>query len=135
MRVNAASSSGCRPLHPACLAEAIPVGRHPRCGTLEKGCAHLLLSKQAKLPQAGRARGRRVDTGFRRRTAMKKNGLARLAFAGATAAALTFGATQALAAPAASESTARACTDEYCRNVVCYPFPGVCQRGKCLCAG
>ena len=68
---------------------------------------------------------------------MKKRGIARLAFAGATAAALAFGATQALAVPAAApESTgARACTDDYCRNVVCYPFPGVCRGGKCLCAG
>lgn len=67
---------------------------------------------------------------------MKKSGFARLAFAGATAAALAFGATQALAAPApAGAAEARACTDDYCRNVVCYPFPGVCQRGKCLCAG
>ena len=67
---------------------------------------------------------------------MKKSGIARLAFAGATAAALAFGATQALAAPAVpGPGDARACTDQYCRNVVCYPFPGVCQRGKCLCAG
>lgn len=67
---------------------------------------------------------------------MKKNGIARLAFAGATAVALAFGATQAFAAPAAPESTrVRACTDEYCRTVVCYPFPGVCRGGKCLCAG
>lgn len=65
---------------------------------------------------------------------MKKNGIARLAFAAATAVALAFGATQALASPA-EYAPARACTDEYCRNVVCYPFPGVCQRGKCLCAG
>ncbi len=36
---------------------------------------------------------------------MKKSGIARLAFAGAMAAALAFGATQALAAPAAPEST------------------------------
>ena len=67
---------------------------------------------------------------------MKKSGIAGLAFAGATAVALAFGATQALAAPAAPESTsARACTDEYCRTVVCAPFPGVCRGGKCLCAG
>ena len=68
---------------------------------------------------------------------MKKRGIARLVFAGATAVALAFGAPQALAAPAGPESTCSgdACTDEYCRNVVCYPFPGVCQRGKCLCAG
>jgi hypothetical protein len=66
---------------------------------------------------------------------MKKSGVARLAFAVATAVALAFGATQAFAAPATAESTgARACTDEYCRNVVCYPFPGICQHGKCLCA-
>jgi hypothetical protein len=52
------------------------------------------------------------------------------------AVALAFGATQALAAPAAPEPTAAlACTDEYCRDVVCYPFPGICQRGKYLCAG
>jgi hypothetical protein len=49
--------------------------------------------------------------------------------------ALAFGATQALAAPATPEPSARACTDEYCRNVVCYPFPGVCRGGRCLCAG
>ena len=67
---------------------------------------------------------------------MKKSGFGGLAFAGATAVALAFGATQALAAPATPESTvARACTDEYCRNVVCYPFPGVCRGGRCLCAG
>jgi hypothetical protein len=67
---------------------------------------------------------------------MKKRGIARIAFAGATALALAFGATQALAAPPAPESaSARACTDEYCRNVVCAPFPGVCRGGKCLCAG
>ena len=67
---------------------------------------------------------------------MKKSGIAGLAFAGATAAALAFGAMQAVAAPPTPESTGlRACTDEYCRTVVCYPFPGVCQRGKCLCAG
>jgi hypothetical protein len=53
---------------------------------------------------------------------MKKSRIARLAFAGAAALALAFGATQALAAPAAPESTgARACTDEYCRTVVCAP--------------
>jgi hypothetical protein len=67
---------------------------------------------------------------------MRKSGIAGLAFAGATALALAFGASQALAAPAPAESTAaRACTDEYCRNVVCAPFPGVCRGGKCLCAG
>jgi hypothetical protein len=67
---------------------------------------------------------------------MKKRGIAGLAFAGATAVALAFGATQALAAPGAPESAAaRACTDEHCLNVVCYPFPGVCRGGKCLCAG
>jgi hypothetical protein len=67
---------------------------------------------------------------------MKKNGIAGLAFAGATAVALAFGATQALAAPATPEATGgRACTDDYCRNVVCAPFPGICQHGKCLCAG
>jgi hypothetical protein len=65
---------------------------------------------------------------------MKKSGIARLGFAAATAVALAFGATQALAAP--TESTgARACTDEYCRTVVCAPFPGICNHGKCLCAG
>ncbi len=66
---------------------------------------------------------------------MRKSGIAGLAFAGATAVALAVGATQALAAPATPEPSARACTDEYCRNVVCYPFPGVCRGGKCLCAG
>jgi hypothetical protein len=66
---------------------------------------------------------------------MKKSGMARLASAGATAVALAFGATQALAAPTAEPSGTRACTNEYCRTVVCYPFPGICQHGKCLCAG
>jgi hypothetical protein len=84
---------------------------------------------------AGRVRGRRVDT-TSGGTAMKKRGIAGLAFAAATAVALAFGANQALAVPAAEECTAeRPCTDDYCRNVVCYPFPGVCQGGKCLCAG
>ena len=67
---------------------------------------------------------------------MKKSGIARLAFGGAVAVALAFGANQALAVPAAQECTdERPCTDAYCRDVVCYPFPGVCQNGKCLCAG
>ncbi|HEU4560735.1 MAG TPA: hypothetical protein VFS20_22975 [Longimicrobium sp.] len=67
---------------------------------------------------------------------MKKSRLAGLVFAGATAVALAFGATQALAVPAAAECTGkRPCTDDYCRNVVCYPFTGICQGGKCLCAG
>ncbi len=67
---------------------------------------------------------------------MKKSRIARLAFAGATAAALAFGGTQMLATPAAAKSIGTPpCTDEYCRNVVCYPFPGVCRGGKCLCAG
>ena len=67
---------------------------------------------------------------------MKKNGIAGLAFAGLTAVALAFGATQALAAPAAPDGAdVRACTDQYCRDVVCYPFPGVCRGGRCLCAG
>jgi hypothetical protein len=66
---------------------------------------------------------------------MKQRRIAGLAFAGATAVALAFGATQALAAPAAPEPAARACTDEYCRTVVCSPFPGVCRGGRCLCAG
>ena len=45
---------------------------------------------------------------------MKKRAIARLAFAGATAVALAFGAPQALAAPAGPESTCSgaACTDE-----------------------
>ena len=66
---------------------------------------------------------------------MKKRGIARTAFAAATVVALAFGATQAFAAPAEQAASVRACTDEYCRNVVCYPFPGVCRGGKCLCAG
>ena len=66
---------------------------------------------------------------------MKKSGIARLAFAAATAVALAFGATQALATPATRECTGDGCTDAYCRDVVCYPFPGICQHGKCLCAG
>ena len=79
---------------------------------------------------------RRTRWNQARRTTMKKSGIARLAFAGTTAVALAFGATQAFAAPAAPDSSsARACTDDYCRNVVCYPFPGVCRGGKCLCAG
>jgi hypothetical protein len=70
-----------------------------------------------------------------REDGMKKSEMARLAFAGVTGMALAFGATQALAAPARESSDARACTDEYCRTVVCAPFPGVCRGGKCLCAG
>ena len=67
---------------------------------------------------------------------MKKSGIAGLVFAGATAVALAFGTTQAFAAPSAADTAgARACTDEYCRSVVCAPFPGVCRGGKCLCAG
>jgi hypothetical protein len=66
---------------------------------------------------------------------MKKSEMARLAFAGVTGMALAFGATQALAAPTTEFSDARACTDEYCRTVVCAPFPGICNHGKCLCAG
>ncbi len=68
---------------------------------------------------------------------MKRSGIAGLAFAGATAVALAFGVSQAFAAPAgvAEATNARACTDQYCRDVVCYPFPGICQHGKCLCAG
>lgn len=69
---------------------------------------------------------------------MKKNGIATLAFAGATAVALGFGATQAAAAPASTAATtARACTNAYCRDVACYPFYGYCdfRRGICVCAG
>ena len=69
---------------------------------------------------------------------MKKTGIARLAFAGATAATLAFGATQAFATPSAAEAaTARACTNRYCRDVACYPFYGYCDyaRGLCVCAG
>ncbi|HEX6746780.1 MAG TPA: hypothetical protein VF092_05740 [Longimicrobium sp.] len=68
---------------------------------------------------------------------MKRSGIAGLALAGATALALAFGVTQAFAVPApvADATDARACTDQYCRDVVCYPFPGVCRHGKCLCAG
>lgn len=67
---------------------------------------------------------------------MKKSGIAGLAFAAATAVALGFGATQAFASPSAADAAgARACTDEYCRTVVCAPFPGVCRGGRCLCAG
>ncbi|HEU4881345.1 MAG TPA: hypothetical protein VFT45_03840 [Longimicrobium sp.] len=66
---------------------------------------------------------------------MKKSGITRLAFAGATVVALAFGATQALAAPTTESTGVRACTDEYCRTVVCAPFPGICNHGKCLCAG
>jgi hypothetical protein len=59
-----------------------------------------------------------------------------LAFAAATAAALGFGATQALAAPA-TEAGARACTNDYCRRVACYPFYGYCdfRLGICACEG
>lgn len=69
---------------------------------------------------------------------LKMSGIARLAFAGATVAALGFGATQAVAAPAAEDaSKARACTNQYCRDVACYPFYGYCNyaRGVCVCAG
>ena len=66
---------------------------------------------------------------------MNRSGIARLAFGVATAAALAFGATQAFAVSTRPEPAERACTDDYCRNVVCAPFPGICQRGKCLCAG
>ena len=61
-----------------------------------------------------------------------------LAFAAATAAALGFGATQALAAPAAeADAAARACTNDYCRRVACYPFYGYCdfRLGICACEG
>ena len=70
-------------------------------------------------------------------TAMKRSGIARLAFAGATAVALAFGATQALAAPPAADAAeARACTNQYCRKA-CHPFYGYCDysRGICACAG
>lgn len=69
---------------------------------------------------------------------MKKSGIARLAFAGATAVALAFGATQALAAPSGADAVEkRACTNQYCRDVACYPFYGYCdyRRGICACAG
>ena len=69
---------------------------------------------------------------------MKKSGIAGLAFAGATSIALAFGATQAFAAPAAAKADAvRACTNQYCRDVACYPFYGYCNyaRGLCVCAG
>jgi hypothetical protein len=69
---------------------------------------------------------------------MKKSGIAGLAFAGATAIALAFGATQAFATPAAANAgAARACTNQYCRDVACYPFYGYCNyaRGLCVCAG
>ncbi len=69
---------------------------------------------------------------------MKQRGIARLAFAGATAVALAFGTSQAFAAPAAAGAdTARACTNRYCRDVACYPFYGYCDfaRGLCVCAG
>ena len=98
---------------------------------------HLPPSAKTERIHAGRVRGRRIDTTFGE-DAMKKSGIARLAFAGATAVALAFGATQALAAPVAPESTdVRACTDRYCREVACYPFYGYCDRrlGICACAG
>jgi hypothetical protein len=69
---------------------------------------------------------------------MKKSGIAGLAFAGATAVALAFGATQAFAAPSAADAAgARACTDRYCRLTACYPFYGYCDelRGICVCDG
>ena len=69
---------------------------------------------------------------------MKKSGIAGLAFAGATVVALGFGATQAFAAPSAADAAgARACTNNYCRTVACYPFWGYCDyaRGICVCAG
>jgi hypothetical protein len=68
---------------------------------------------------------------------MTKSGIARLAFAGATAVALGFGATQALAAPAPGAVEKRACTNQYCRDVACYPFYGYCdyRLGICACEG
>ena len=69
---------------------------------------------------------------------MQKSRLAGLALVAATAAALGFGATQALAAPAAADAAgARACTNRYCREVACYPFYGYCNfsLGVCVCAG
>ena len=68
---------------------------------------------------------------------MKKSGMARLALAGATAVALAFGASQALAAPAAPDAAeVRACTDRFCRQA-CYPFTGYCdlRLGICACTG
>ena len=64
--------------------------------------------------------------------------LTRALLAVTTAAALGFGARQAVAAPSAgSEGEARACTNNYCRNVECYPFYGYCNYalGRCVCAG
>ena len=69
---------------------------------------------------------------------MKKSGIAGLAFAGATAIALSFGAAQAFAAPSVENAAAvRACTDRYCRKVACAPFTGYCDelRGICVCTG
>jgi hypothetical protein len=69
---------------------------------------------------------------------MRKSGIARLAFAGAMTVALAFGATQAFAAPSAADAAgARACTNKYCRDVVCYPFYGYCNYslGICACVG
>lgn len=68
---------------------------------------------------------------------MKKTGIAGLAFAAATAMALAFGGTQALAAPSAEGAAgAAACTDRQCRNE-CSPFGGYCDelRGYCVCEG
>ena len=69
---------------------------------------------------------------------MDRKRITRAAFAAMTAVALGFGARQAVAAPSAGgDAEARACTDQYCREVVCYPFPGTCEkpRGICRCAG
>ena len=69
---------------------------------------------------------------------MKKSGWVGLAFACVTAIALAFGATQAFAAPAPADAAgARACTNQYCRDVVCYPFYGYCdfRLGICACEG
>ncbi len=63
-----------------------------------------------------------------------KNAITRWTLAAVTAASLGFGATQALAAPAAEE-VARACNPKSC-NASCQAQGGIegrCNNGQCLC--
>lgn len=69
--------------------------------------------------------------------AAKTKRAARGVFGLALLAALGFGATQALAAPASAEAKgAGRCTDQYCKKA-CAPFYGYCdyRSGLCACAG
>jgi hypothetical protein len=68
---------------------------------------------------------------------MMRNAITRLTLAAVTAASLGFGATQALAAPAAAAGdAARACKpdscDRYCRERL-GGIRGECSNGQCLC--